>query len=94
MAVYNTEFVLVQRAIESLFRQDFEDYELLIMNDGSRDELNVPLKKYIEQFPDKIKYFYHENSGFPKTLNSGIENSIGKYISFLDSDDEYKSNHL
>lgn len=102
MAVYNTEFVLVQRAIESLFRQDFQDFELIIVDDGSGDELNVPLKKYLEQthdlshglYSEKIKYLFHENLGFPKTLNRGIENGTGKYIGFLDSDDEYKPNHL
>ena len=93
MAVYNTEFVLVQRAIESVLKQDFDAYELLIVNDGSSDTLNVPLEKYVAAYP-QIRYFYHENRGFPMTLNRGIENSTGEYIGFIDSDDEYKPHHL
>ncbi len=95
LTVYNTEFVLVKRAIESVLAQDFNDFELLIVNDGSKDELTVPLKKYIDEINDsKIKYFFHPNSGFPKTLNRGIEEANGNYIGFCDSDDEYKPHHI
>jgi glycosyltransferase involved in cell wall biosynthesis len=93
MAVYNTEFVLVQRAIESVINQDFQDFELLVVNDGSKKELTTELELYVKQFP-KIKYFYHDNQGFPKTLNRGIELATGEFIGFCDSDDEYKPNHI
>jgi glycosyltransferase involved in cell wall biosynthesis len=93
MAVYNTEFVLVRRAIESVINQDFQDFELLVVNDGSKKELTDELEEYVKQFP-KIKYFYHDNRGFPKTLNRGIELATGEFIGFCDSDDEYKPNHI
>jgi glycosyltransferase involved in cell wall biosynthesis len=94
MAVYNTEFVLVKRAIESVIAQTFSDFELIIVNDGSRDELNIPLQKLVDHYPIQIRYLYHPNRGFPLTLNRGIENSQGTYIAFIDSDDEYKPEHL
>jgi glycosyltransferase involved in cell wall biosynthesis len=93
MAVYNTEFVLVQRAIESVMKQDHENVELLVVNDGSKEELTNELEKYVKQFP-KIRYFFHENRGFPLTMNRGIEEAKGTYIGFCDSDDEYKPNHI
>ncbi len=95
MAVYNTEFVLVKRAIESVLKQDHKNFELLLVNDGSKEDLTIPLKKYIDELHSNcIKYFFHPNIGFPKTLNRGIEEATGKYIAFCDSDDEYKPNHL
>jgi glycosyltransferase involved in cell wall biosynthesis len=95
LTVYNTEFVLVKRAIESVLKQDDENFELLIVNDGSKDELTIPLKKYIDELKDsRILYFFHSNRGFPKTLNRGIEEATGEYIGFCDSDDEYKPNHI
>jgi glycosyltransferase involved in cell wall biosynthesis len=93
MAVYNTEFVLVKRAIESVLAQTYPDFELIIVNDGSQETLNIPLQKFIEAYP-VIRYLYHPNRGFPLTLNRGIENSTGAYIAFIDSDDEYKPEHL
>ncbi len=94
MAVYNTEFVLVQRAVESVLKQDYTNFELLVVNDGSKPELSTELKKYIHQYPHQIRYFFHENIGFPLTLNRGIEEAKGEYIGFCDSDDEYKTNHI
>lgn len=95
MTVYNTEFVLVKRAIESVLKEDHENFELLVVNDGSKDELTVSLKKYIDQLnSNKVKYFFHPNRGFPKTLNRGIEEATGEYIGFCDSDDEYKPDHI
>jgi glycosyltransferase involved in cell wall biosynthesis len=92
-AVYNTEFVLVKRAIESVMKQDFQDFELLVVNDGSKDELTQELETYVKQFP-KIRYFFHPNRGFPLTMNRGIEEARGEFIGFCDSDDEYKPNHI
>lgn len=95
MTVYNTEFVLVKRAIESVLNQDHKNFELLIVNDGSKDELTLSLKKYLEELKEtRIRYFFHPNRGFPNTLNRGIEEALGQYIGFCDSDDEFKPNHI
>lgn len=94
MAVYNTEFVLVKRAIDSVLKQDHKNFELLVVNDGSKKELTTELEKYVQAYPGKIRYFFHENRGFPLTLNRGIEEATGTYIGFCDSDDEYKPHHI
>jgi len=94
MAVYNTEFVLVQRAIDSVLKQDYTNFELLVVNDGSKPELTSELETYVQKYPENIRYYFHENKGFPLTLNRGIEIATGEYIGFCDSDDEYKPNHI
>ena len=83
---YNRDAVL-KRAIKSVLSQTFQDFELIIVDDGSIDET----KEVINSFrSSKIKYFYQKNSGGaagPK--NTGIKIAQGKYIAILDSDDEW-----
>lgn len=88
---YNREKFL-KRAIESVLKQTFQDFELIIVDDGSTDET----KKTVESFQsDKIKYIYQENSGGgAKPKNSGIKVAQGEYIAILDSDDEWLSAKL
>ncbi len=94
LAVYNTEFSLVKRAIDSVLVQDFRDFELIVIDDGSDKILQEPLVKYIKQYEEKIIYIRHKNCGQSKSINRGIKNSSGEYISIIDADDEYKPNHL
>jgi CMP-N-acetylneuraminic acid synthetase len=82
----------VEQAIESVLTQNFEDYELLIFDDGSTDNTPEVLKRY-EDHP-KIKIFYQENSGLPKTCNNALRVSQGKYIMRLDADDYLDENAL
>lgn len=78
---------LLPRAIRSVLHQTFEDFELLIVDDNSGDETS----KIVKSFQDKrIIYIRHEeNRGGAAARNSGILQAKGKYISFLDDDDEY-----
>lgn len=94
MAVYNTDFFLVKRAIDSVLNQDFQDFELIIIDDGSYNGVQNQLLSYAEKYEDKIIYLRHKNCGQSKSINRGILNSRGEYITVLDSDDEYQSNHL
>ncbi len=84
---YNRSHFL-SRAIKSVLNQTFQDFELIIVDDGSTDNT----KEVIENFQEKdkrIKYIWQKNSGGPaKTRNKGIEKSEGEYIAFLDDDDE------
>ena len=94
MSVYNTDFSLIKRAIDSVLNQDFQDFELIIIDDGSvHRELNK-LVNYAERHEDKIVYLRHSNRGQSKSINRGILNSIGEFITVIDADDEYKPNHL
>ncbi|GAB2538459.1 glycosyltransferase family 2 protein [Spirosoma aerophilum] len=94
MAVYNTDFFLVKRAIDSVLNQDFQDFELIIIDDGSHNDPQNRLLNYSRRFEDKIIYLRHTNCGQSKSIGRGILNSIGEFITILDADDEYKSNHL
>ncbi len=94
MAVYNTEFVYIKRAIDSVLKQDFQDFELIIIDDGSKENNRDMLLQYVEQHEDKLIYIRHHNQGQSASINRGVKNSNGQYITILDSDDEYKPHHL
>lgn len=90
--MYNSrEYIL--RAITSILKQTFSGYELILVDDGSTDnteEIVFPLLKVHDNF----KFIRHPNRKHPLSLNTGIINSTGEYITFLDSDDEYDAAHL
>lgn len=92
LTVFNRENYL-RRAINSLLSQTFRDWELIAINDGSSDDSYKILKEY-EILLDNIKVFTQENRKLAFSRNRGIGLSSGKYITFLDSDDEYVENHL
>jgi glycosyltransferase involved in cell wall biosynthesis len=94
MAVYNTDIVYVKRAIDSVLNQDFQSFELIILDDGSSAEISIEILKYAEINEDKIVYIRHSNRGQAQSINRGVLMSLGEYISILDSDDEYKPQHL
>lgn len=94
MAVYNTSILLIKRAIDSVLLQDFQNFELIIIDDGSTDSDREELMQYIEKHEDKITYIRHSNRGQSESINRGVLNSTGEYITILDGDDEYKTNHL
>jgi glycosyltransferase involved in cell wall biosynthesis len=94
MAVYNTNFSYTKRAIDSVLKQDFQDFELIIIDDGSKENNRESLLEYAEKHEDKIIYIRHSNRGQSESINRGVLYSMGEYITILDSDDEYKPNHL
>ena len=94
MAVYNTDFSYIKRAIDSVLIQDFQDFELIIIDDGSTVTNRESLLQYAEKHENKIIYIRHSNRGQSESINRGILNSVGEFITILDGDDEYKSNHL
>jgi glycosyltransferase involved in cell wall biosynthesis len=94
MAVFNTDFSYIKRAIDSVLNQDFQDFELLIIDDGSTKNNREALMQYVEQHENKIIYIRHSNRGQSASINRGVLYSMGDYITILDSDDQYKPNHL
>ena len=94
MAIYNTDFSYIKRAIDSVLIQDFQDFELIIMDDGSTVTNRESLLQYAEKHENKIIYIRHSNRGQSESINRGILNSVGEFITIIDGDDEYKSNHL
>lgn len=84
---------LLKRALDSLLQQTETDWEGVIIDDGSTDQTENIIQPYIKQ-NKALSYFYKENDGFIEAKNSGIKRAKGKYITFLDSDDQYAENHL
>ena len=84
---------LLKRALRSLVAQTETDWEAILVDDGSTDGTYAEITSYLREFP-KIKYFKKEHSGEAGTKNEGIGKAIGKYVTFLDSDDEYDPRHL
>ncbi len=82
-----------RRALESVLNQSFKKFELVIIDDGSTDETETELFPLLKDNPN-FKYIRHSNRKHPLSLNTGLVNSTGSYISFLDSDDEYKPDYL
>jgi len=81
----------IGRAVSSILNQTFQNFELVIVDDGSTDE-GVSI---IKNFKDpRIKIIHQENSGVSIARNTGIRNSAGKLIAFLDADDEWTPGHL
>lgn len=92
LSVFNREQYL-QRCIDSLLGQSFKNWELIAVDDGSEDNSFEVLKEYHANYPG-INIFRHKNMKLPLSRNKGIMASKGKYITFLDSDDEYAQDHL
>ena len=87
----------ISQAIESILNQTFNDYEIIIIDDGSQDNsLNI-IKKIIDQSSQKINFFSHKNNqnlGISRTYSLGISKARGKYIAFLEADDVWDENYL
>lgn len=79
----------IGKAIRSVLRQTYKNYEIIVVDDGSTDDTRKKVKKYVKKHPNKIRYIYQDNKGPSAARNTGIRNAKGKYITFLDSDDEY-----
>lgn len=94
MAVYNTDFSYIKRAIDSVMCQDFQDFELIVIDDGSKDNDRTALLQYVEKYEDKIVYIRQRNHGQSEAMNRGVLISSGTFITILDGDDEYKPQHL
>lgn len=89
--VYNVE-EYIEKSIESLINQTLDDIEIIIVNDGSKDESKKIIEQYLSLYPEKIKYYEKENGGLSDARNYGLKYATGDYIAFLDSDDYVELN--
>ena len=83
--VYNAEKYL-DRCIQSILAQTYTDFELLLINDGSTDSSGATCDKYAEQ-DSRVRVFHKENGGVSSARNMGLDNAVGEWITFIDSDD-------
>ena len=90
--VYNDDLHL-DRCLNSILNQTYENIELVIVDDGSTDFTGSIIKKFSEK-DSRIKYYYQANSGPSEARNNGINNSSGDYILFIDSDDTIEQDYV
>jgi glycosyltransferase involved in cell wall biosynthesis len=84
---------LLKRALDSLVSQTEKDWEAIIVDDGSTDDTHTKILPYLKSY-SRIKYIRKPHSGAIPSKNRGIKEATGKFIAFLDSDDEYDPGHL
>ena len=90
--IYNVEQYLAQ-CLESLWVQDFEDYEVICVNDGSTDGSRAILTEWKERLP-QMRVIDRENGGLSVARNTGLKAATGDYVVFVDSDDWLETNAL
>lgn len=107
--LYNKENQ-IQKTLDSVFSQTFQDFEVIIVNDGSTDKSIETVKVYCKthniplvedkgiipntSYSNTIRLINQSNAGVSKARNTGIENAQGEFIAFLDADDEWKPDYL
>ena len=90
--IYNAEKYL-STCIESILSQGFEDFELLLINDGSKDNSLSICNDYAQR-DSRIKVFDKPNGGVSSARNLGLDNATGEYVMFVDADDRLAPNAL
>lgn len=87
----------LREAIDSVLAQSFDDWEYLLVDDGSNDSSSAMAKDFADKFPEKIHYLEHAghiNRGMSAARNLGIQQAQGDYIAFIDSDDVWMTSKL
>jgi glycosyltransferase involved in cell wall biosynthesis len=90
--VYNAENTL-KRCLDSILNQSYNNYEIILVNDGSKDNSENICLNYSNQYKN-VKYVKKENGGASSARNKGIDEANGDYILFVDSDDYVDSNYF
>lgn len=84
--VYNCEDYLRQ-CLDSVVNQTINDFEILVVNDGSPDNSQIIIDEYVERYPSLVHSYQKENGGLSDARNYGLNYAKGEFIGFLDSDD-------
>ena len=98
IAAYNVE-EYIDKALKSCvisqeMTEDYEDYEVIIINDGSTDKTAIIAQKYVDTYPQVFRLINKENGGYGSAINKGISEAEGTYIKLLDGDDWYNTKAL
>nr|CAI78624.1 hypothetical protein [uncultured delta proteobacterium] len=81
-------------AIESALNQSGDDFEIIVVDDGSTDDTKNTVSRYCNLDKGIVRYFFQENNGPSSARNNGVKKSKGEYILFLDADDQLLANAL
>lgn len=92
MPIYNSEKYL-KYAIESVLNQTYHDFELILVDDGSKDGSALICDTYAKK-DDRIKVIHQKNSGICQARNAGMKNAVGVYVGFIDNDDKIEKNTM
>jgi glycosyltransferase involved in cell wall biosynthesis len=87
----------LEEAIESVLAQTFDDWELILVDDGSTDGSTRIARTYADRWPARIRYIshpHHANLGMSASRNAGIDAARGEFLAFLDADDVYRPEKL
>ena len=82
---------LLRKAIESVLSQTYQDFQLIIIDDGSEDDTSYVVSGFKES---RIKYIRKDRGGVASARNLGIKESVGEFLAFLDSDDWWDKEKL
>lgn len=93
IAVYNTERYL-RKCIESVLSQDYDNIELMLVDDGSTDGSPAIMDEYVERFPDRIIKITKPNGGQASARNLALQKITGEYLTFMDSDDHIAADYI
>ena len=92
MPAYNSE-KYIGKSIESVLAQDYENFELIIIDDGSQDGTKSIAEQYAKS-DVRIKLLEQANQGVSVARNKGLDTATGEYVAFLDSDDLWDADNL
>ena len=84
--VYGVE-KYIDKCLNSLVKQSLKEIEIIVVNDGTKDDSQKIIDKYVKKYPDKIKSYIKENGGQGSARNYGLKKATGEYIGYVDSDD-------
>ena len=84
--VYGVE-KYIDKCLNSLVKQSLKEIEIIVVNDGTKDNSQEIIDKYVKKYPDKVKSFIKENGGQGSARNYGLEKANGEYIGYVDGDD-------
>lgn len=90
--LYNAE-KYISKTLDSFIQQTYQDWEAIVVDDGSKDNSADIVKEYSKKDP-RVKYLYQENAGVSKARNNGISHAGGEFISFCDADDTWYPKNL
>lgn len=90
--IYNAEQYLY-RCIESVLSQSYTDFEILCVNDGSKDNSGEICEEYVKK-DIRVRCFHKQNGGVSSARNHGIQHALGEYITFIDADDSIGRDYL
>ena len=97
VVIFLDEERFLEEAVESVLGQTFDDWELLLVDDGSTDASTETARRYAEGGAGRVRYLEHpghENRGMSATRNLGVAHARGRYVAFLDADDVWEPNKL